>query len=68
MGTVAGSTNVYYDGGKQGTMLGSLYGGGYKGDIEGNTYVEDDMYHRQQRQDYHNLAYIPYFQDDRSDR
>ena len=40
MGTVAGSTNVYYDGGKQGTMLGSLYGGGYKGDIDGNTYVE----------------------------
>lgn len=40
MGTVGGSTNVYYDGGKQGTMLGSLYGGGYKGDIEGNTYVE----------------------------
>ncbi|MCQ2202478.1 MAG: hypothetical protein MJZ27_10365 [Bacteroidales bacterium] len=40
MGTVAGSTNVYYDGGKQGTMLGSLYGGGFKGDIDGNTYVE----------------------------
>ena len=40
MGTVGGSTNVYYDGGKQGTMLGSLYGGGFKGDIEGNTYVE----------------------------
>ena len=40
MGTVGGSTNVYYDGGKQGTMLGSLYGGGYKGDIAGNTFVE----------------------------
>ena len=40
MGTVAGCTNVYYDGGKHGTMLGSLYGGGYKGDIDGNTYVE----------------------------
>ena len=40
MGTVGGSTNVYYDGGKQGTMLGSLYGGGFKGDIDGNTYVE----------------------------
>lgn len=40
MGTVAGSTNVYYNSGKQGTMLGSLYGGGYKGDIGGNTYVE----------------------------
>ncbi len=40
MGRVLGNTNVYYAVGKQGTLLGSLYGGGYKGDIEGNTFVE----------------------------
>lgn len=40
MGTVAGNVNVYYDSGVQGTLLGSLYGGGYKGKIDGNTFVE----------------------------
>lgn len=40
LGSVAGSTNVYYNGGKQGVILGSIYGGGYKGDIAHNTYVE----------------------------
>ncbi len=40
MGTVGGNVNVYYDAGVQGTLLGSLYGGGYKGKIDGNTFVE----------------------------
>ena len=39
-GTVAGNTNVFYNGGKQGTMLGSLYGGSLMGEIGGNTFVE----------------------------
>lgn len=40
MGEVDGNVNVYYAVGKQGTLLGSLYGGGFKGDIHGNTFVE----------------------------
>ena len=39
-GHVSGNTNVFYSGGKQGTLLGSLYGGGLVGKIEGNTFVE----------------------------
>ncbi len=40
MGEVDGNVNVYYAVGKQGTLLGSLYGGGFKGVINGNTFVE----------------------------
>lgn len=40
MGTAAGNTNVYYNVGRQGTVVGNLYGGGYLGKIKGNTYVE----------------------------
>lgn len=39
-GTVAGNTNVYYNVGSKGTLLGSLYAGGYKGEIGGNTKLE----------------------------
>ncbi len=39
-GTVEGNANVFYSGGKQGTLLGSLYGGGLAGEIKGNTFVE----------------------------
>ncbi len=39
-GIVNGNTNVFYSGGKQGTLLGSLYGGGLVGEIKGNTFVE----------------------------
>ena len=40
MGEVDGNVNVYYEVGNQGTLLGSLYGGSYKGKIGGNTFVE----------------------------
>ncbi len=40
MGVVDGNVNVYYDTGVQGTLLGSLYGGSYQGNIGGNTFVE----------------------------
>lgn len=39
-GTVAGNTNVYFNVGGKGTVLGSLYAGGYHGEIGGNTKLE----------------------------
>ena len=64
MGEVDGNVNVYYAVGKQGTLLGSLYGGGFKGVINGNTFVElaegfvNNVYGGSRQADIHGAAHV----------